>query len=91
MSNEGLGGVIAPDDQFDLARLRLSQDFAGQIGVKKAIITVPVRKPQRQWFIRAHPDPSWRLETAVLDVTDERETYLVEPELWDELWEGRRS
>ncbi len=67
---------------FDLERLRLSQDFPSQVGVKKAILTVPVRKPDRQWFIRVHPDPDWRLETAVLELKDERETYLVEPEMW---------
>ncbi len=77
--------AVVPPDPFDLSRLRLSQDFAGKIGVKKALITVPVRKPHRQWFLRVHPDPSWRLETAVLELSDERETYLVEPALWPEL------
>ncbi len=85
MSNGGPSGVVIPNDQFDLERLRLSQDFAGEIGVKKAVITVPVRRPNRQWFVRVHPDASWRLETAVLELNDERETYLVEPDLWPEL------
>ena len=70
---------------FDLERLRLSQDFPNQVGVKKALLTVPVRKPDRQWFIRVHPDPAWRLETAVLELKEERETYLVDPEMWSEL------
>ena len=73
------------NDKFNLERLRLSQDFQNQVGVKKAILTVPVRKPDRQWFIRVHPDPEWRLETAVLELKDERETYLVDPEMWPEL------
>ena len=66
------------DDEhtLDLKRLRLSQDFGDQVGVHKRIITVPVRKPDRQWFIRIHPDETWRLETAVLELKDERETYL---------------
>ena len=70
---------------IDLERLRLSQDFPNQVGVKKAILRVPVRKSDRQWFIRVHPDPVWRLETAVLKLKDERETYLVDPEMWPEL------
>ena len=71
---------------FDLERLRLSQDFPSQVGVKKAILTVPVRKPDRQWFIRVHPDPEWRLETAVLELQDERsETYRVDPDMHSEL------
>lgn len=85
MSNEGPSGVVIPNDQFDLDRLRLSQNFAEEIGVKKAIVTVPVRKPNRQSFIRIHPDQSWRLETAVLELKDERETYLVAPEIRQEL------
>ena len=35
--------------------------------------------------MRVHPDPDWRLETAVLELKDERETYLVDPDLWSEL------
>jgi hypothetical protein len=73
---------------FDLNRLRLSQDFSQTVGVKKALLTVPVRKPGRQDFVRVRPDDadqSWHLETAVLELKDERETYLVERELWPEL------
>jgi hypothetical protein len=73
---------------FDLDRLRLSQDFAATGGVKKALLTVPVRKPNRQDFIRVRPDEpgqEWHLETAVLEVKDERETYLIDPVLWPEL------
>ena len=78
-------GEDSGPDLFDPARLRLSQDFAANIGVKKALLTVPVRKPHRQEFVRVHPDESWRLETAVLELKDDRETYLVDPSLWSEL------
>jgi len=73
---------MPPQDPFDPTRLRLSQDFGEQIGVKKALLTVPVRKPDRQWFVRVHPDPTWRLDTAVLHLKEERETYLVDRPLW---------
>lgn len=69
----------------DLGKLRLSQDFAASLGVKKLLTTVPVRKPTGQEFIRVHPDEAYRLQTAVLELKDERETYLVAPELWGEL------
>jgi hypothetical protein len=75
----------APSDIFDVARLRLSQNFADTVGVKKALLTVPVRKPDRQWFVRVHPDPAYRLDVAVLELKDERETYLVDPVLLPEL------
>jgi hypothetical protein len=72
-------------DNFDPSHLRLSQSFADVIGVRKALITVPVRKPGRQDFIRVHPSADYRLETAVLELKEERETYLVAPELWPEI------
>jgi len=78
-------GKSTNEDLFDLEKLRLSQNFAETVGVKKKIITVPVRKPHRQSFIRVHPDESWRLETAVLELKEDRETYLVDRELWPEL------
>jgi len=70
---------------FDPSRLRLSQNFAETVGVKKALITVPVRKPNKQEFVRVHPSDEYRLETAVLELKEERETYLVDPSLWPEL------
>lgn len=76
----------ATADPFaDLSKLRISQDFAAGIGVKKALITVPVRKPDRQWFVRVHPEEDFRLQTAVLELRDEREAYLVARELWADL------
>ncbi len=72
-------------NRFDPAKLRLSQNFAETVGVKKALVTVPVRKPNKQEFVRVHPNEEYRLETAVLELKEERETYLVAPELWPEL------
>lgn len=73
------------ENPFDPSRLRLSQNFAETVGVKKALLTVPVRKPGRQDFIRVHPDPTYHLETAVLELKEERETYLVDPDIRYEL------
>jgi len=72
-------------DPFDPERLRLSQDFSQTVGVKKALLTVPVRKPPKESWIRVHPDPSYRVETAVIEFKEEQETYLVDPSLWPEL------
>ena len=77
--------VAMTADQFDISRLRLTQDFGSSIGVKKLLTTVPVRKPGKQDFVRVHPDEGWRLQTAVLELKEEREIYLVDPSLWDEL------
>ena len=80
--------VTKPEaDPFDLASLRLSQDFASAVGVKKLVTTIPVKKPSREWFVRTHPGPDYRLQTAVLELKEDRETYLVFPGLWPELAE----
>jgi hypothetical protein len=70
---------------FDPSKLRLSQNFAESAGVKKLVTTIPVRKPNKQDFIRVNPDVAYRLETAVLELKEERETYLVAQDLWAEL------
>jgi len=79
--------VAKPEaDPFDLASLRLSQDFASAVGVKKLITTVPVKKPSKEWFVRTHPGLDYRLQTAVLELKEgDRETYLVARDLWSEL------
>jgi hypothetical protein len=70
---------------IDLSRLRLPQDFIAGSGVKKLLTTVPVRRPDRQSWIRVNPDPTWQLETLVIEMKEEGETYLVERSLWFEL------
>ena len=81
-----VGIIISPKvTDFDLSRLRLSQNFAEKVGVKKALLTIPVRKPGRQDFIRVHPGEDMCIQTAVLELKDDRETYLVDPDLWPEL------
>ena len=62
---------------FELESLRVSQDFVKDSGVKKLLTTVPVRKPNRQDFVRVHPDSSYVLDTMLLNLKEERETYLV--------------
>jgi hypothetical protein len=70
---------------FDPKALLLSQDFAAELGVKKQLLTVPVRKPDKAWFVRTHPHEDYRLDTYVVELKEERETYLVAPSLWQEL------
>ena len=76
---EEQGNIFNPD------RLRLTQDFSEIAGVKKAIITIPVRKPNRQEFIRVCSDENYRLETAIIEMKEDRTTYLVDKSLWNEM------
>ncbi|MBM3982555.1 MAG: hypothetical protein FJ304_20250 [Planctomycetes bacterium] len=72
-------------DPFDPASLRLTGEFTAAAGVKKLLLTVPVRKPDKSWFVRVHPSDAYRLETAVIELKEERETYLVASPLWADL------
>lgn len=74
---------VAPDP-FDPARLRLTQNFAA-VGVKKVLMSVPVRKPDKAWFVQVHPDEAYRVNTAVIELKESREMYLVDQKLWSAL------
>lgn len=72
-------------DPFDVDSIRLSQDFHQDLGVKRALLTIPVRKPDGTWFFRVQPGEEYRLQTVVLELKEEREIYLVSRALWDKL------
>src|SRR5271170_912460 len=76
---------IAALDPFDPANLRLDQSFVETSGVKKLLTTVPVRKPNGQDFVRVHPDEAYRLTSAIIELKDDREVYLVLPDIAREL------
>jgi hypothetical protein len=85
-------GIVAAasDDPYDLARLRLPQDFLAETSVKKLLTTVPVRRPGPQDFVRVHPSPAYRHLVALLKIEDDREIYAVDlnavPELRNECY-----
>jgi hypothetical protein len=67
---------------FDPANLRLSQNFTEAVGVKTLLTTIPVRKPNRQDFVRVHPDSAYRCgPVGVLELKEDRETFLVAPSM----------
>jgi hypothetical protein len=83
--------LVPPDDQtseqaaapnpFAPENLRIDLSFAEGVGVKKAIITIPVKKPNGQDFIRVHPSPDFRLAVAIIELRDDRESFLVPPSI----------
>ena len=73
-------------DPFDLASLRLDQTYSDGVAVKKLITMIRVGKPQKQHFVRVNPDPAYRISPmAIIDLKDDRESYLVTPTLAAEL------
>ena len=81
MSNDNGDG----DDPFDPKSLRIDPSSEAGSGVKKVLLHVPVRKPNRQEFFRTHPDSDYRAPVAILELKEEREIYVVAPSLVPEL------
>jgi hypothetical protein len=75
----------AAPDPFDPENLRLDQSFVETSGVKKLLTTVPVRKPNNQDFVRVHSDEAYRLTSAIIELKDDREVYLVLPHVAHQL------
>lgn len=77
--------AAAGGSALSLSSLTLSQDFGAIAGVKKALVTVPIRKPNNQSYVRVHPEAGWRFQAAILQLKDDGECYLVVPDLYREL------
>jgi len=65
---------------LDLDQFRLPQDFGDVVGVKKVLTKIPVKKPDRQAFIRVRPEPEYQFQTSLLELKEEREYYLLGPD-----------
>ncbi len=76
---------VKNDDPFNLENLKLKQNFDETVGVKKHLTTVPIRRPNRQEFFRIRSGSEWFIDTALLEIKDESETYLVAPKLWPDM------
>ena len=59
--------LSALTNHINLEEIRLPQDYASTVGVKKVLTTVPIHKPGKQTFFRVHPDPAYQLDTMVLE------------------------
>jgi hypothetical protein len=73
------------DPFADLSKLRLSQAFTESVGTKKLLTTVPVRKPGKQEFVRVRPEPEYRGAFAILELKEDREYYLLMPDIAAEM------
>jgi hypothetical protein len=72
-------------DPFDIASLRLNPSFLESAGVKKLVTTVPVRRPSQQDFVRVHSLPEYRENFAIIDLKDDREDFIVHPDILSDL------
>jgi hypothetical protein len=74
-------------DPFDPEALRLTGDALSNRNVKRHHLSLQVRNPDRAWWVRAHPDPAYRLLTGVIELRGDRGSgvFLVAPAFRDEL------
>jgi hypothetical protein len=85
-TNSTVAAAAEPADIFaDLSKLRLNQNFVETAGVKKLLTTVPVRKPSPQDFVRVNPEAGYRGNFAVVELKEDREIYLLPPDVAENL------
>ena len=81
-SPEALAAAPAVDP-FDPSAFAVSPQalaaVQGDLGVVPQLTGISVRKPDKQAFFRAHPDPAYSMVAPLLELKEERETYLVAP------------
>lgn len=74
-------GDDATPNPFDPKKLRIGQCFGEGQDVHSVLVSVLVRKPHRQEFFRTYPDPEMALEVATLEFKQDRQNFIVAPEL----------
>jgi hypothetical protein len=60
-------------DPFRPELYRTNQSFEAALGVETVLASLPVRSPERSWWIRRHPSPEYSLGVWVIDLREERE------------------
>lgn len=68
-----------PADLYDPSLFRVDPAGVNHTTASKVLTAIPVKKPSKEVFFRAHP--SLKLTAAVLELKDARETYLVLPQV----------
>jgi hypothetical protein len=76
--------AVSEFDPFRPENLRIDPESQGP-AAKKLLTHVPVRKPHRQEFVRVHRDENYRLPAAVIELKEDREYYLIQPQFRVEL------
>jgi hypothetical protein len=62
---------------INLSALRLPPNYGATLGVKKLLTSVPVGKPKKSQFFRAHESEAMTFDGMLLEVKEARENYLV--------------
>ena len=68
-------------------RVRLDQNFLDEADVQQILSTVNIRKPNKDEFFRVHPDPDRNFFAGTIKLNNEREIYVVDPNVIPEVKE----
>ena len=75
---------------IDLKALRLPANYGATLGVKKLLTNVPVGRPRKTQFFRAHSSEDMAFPGMVLEQKEVRESYIVMPDVAQEITEMLR-
>ena len=74
----------------DLKALRLPANYGATLGVKKLLTNVSVGRPRKTQFFRAHSSEDMAFPAMVLEQKEVRESYIVMPDVAQEITEMLR-
>lgn len=76
--------VVKGNDELNLDALRIDVSLVEGVAAKVPL-TIPVRKPSKQEWIRVHPAPDYRLTVGAIDLKEEDEFYVVGADMREQL------
>ena len=78
---------VVPTTSTDLNSLRLPANYGATLGVKKLLTNVLVGKPKKSNFFRTHKSDDMTFPAMILENKEARESYVVVPEVAQEISE----
>ena len=78
---------VKKSSDIDFNALRIPANYGATLGVKKLLTNVPVGKPKKANFFRCHPADDMTYPTMLLEQKESNESYLVVPEVAQEISE----
>jgi hypothetical protein len=79
LASPSTSDITAASVELDPEALCLDQNFVDVGGSKKLIDIIEIRKPPKQEFVRAHPDPVFSWTFGILELKGESEYWVVTP------------
>ena len=87
MKDKTTSKEAAPSTGIDLKSLRLPANYGATLGVKKLLTNVLVGKPKKPQFFRTHTADDMTFPGMILENKEARESYVVVPEVAQEISE----